>query len=121
MKVAIIINSSKENALPIAKESIDILLNCGAEILLTEEFKNQFQNVQVVNEKELYLLADVFVVIGGDGTIIHTAKKAAEYTKSVLGINAGRVGYLAGLEGNDLGKLKIISGVVIFAICISSN
>lgn len=106
MKVAIIINSSKENALPIAKESIDILLNCGAEILLTEEFKNQFQNVQVVNEKELYLLADVFVVIGGDGTIIHTAKKAAEYTKSVLGINAGRVGYLAGLEGNDLGKLK---------------
>ncbi len=101
-----IINSSKENALPIAKESIDILLNCGAEILLTEEFKNQFQNVQIINEEKLYLLADVFVVIGGDGTIIHTAKKAAEYTKSVLGINAGRVGYLAGLEGNDLGKLK---------------
>ena len=39
-----IINSSKENALPIAKESIDILLECGAEILLAEEFKNQFIN-----------------------------------------------------------------------------
>lgn len=101
-----IINSSKENALPIAKESIDILLECGAEILLAEEFKNQFQNVQIVNEEELYCFADVVLVIGGDGTIIHTAKKAAEFSKPVLGINAGRLGYLAGLEGNDLGKLK---------------
>lgn len=101
-----IINSSKANAIPIAKESIDILSNCGAEILLTEEFKNQFQNVQIINNDELYSLADIIVVIGGDGTIIHTAKKAAVFSKPILGINAGRVGYLAGLEGNDLSKLE---------------
>lgn len=106
MKIAIIINSSKKNAMPIAKESIDILLSCGAEILLTEEFENQFQNVQIINEEKLYSLADIVIVIGGDGTIIHSAKKAAEFSKPVLGINAGRVGYLAGLEGNDLNKLK---------------
>lgn len=106
MKIAIIINSSKENAIPIAKESINILSGCGAEILLTEEFKNQFQNVQIIDEEKLYSLADIVIVIGGDGTIIHTAKKAAEFSKPILGINAGRVGYLAGLEGNDLNKLK---------------
>ena len=106
LKIAMIINSSKENALPIAKESIDVLSKCGAEILLAEGFENQFQNVQMINEEKLYSIADVMVVIGGDGTIIHTAKKAAEFSKPVLGINAGRVGYLAGLEGNDLGKLK---------------
>lgn len=111
MKIAIIINSSKENAMPIAKESVKVLLNAGAEVLLTEEFKNQFQNVNVFKDEQLYELADIIVVIGGDGTIIHSAKKAAEYSKPILGINAGRVGYLAGLEGNELGKLKnLLSG-----------
>jgi len=111
LKIAIIINSSKENALSIAKESIDILLASGAEILITEEFKNIFKNVNVLKNEQLYELADIIVVIGGDGTIIHSAKKAAEFSKPVLGINAGRVGYLAGLEGNELGKLKnLLSG-----------
>ena len=111
MKIAIIINSSKENALPIAKESIKVLLNSGAEVLITEEFKNQFQNVQIISEEQMYHLADILVCIGGDGTIIHTAKKAAKFSKPVLGINAGRVGYLAGLEGSDLSELKnLISG-----------
>ncbi len=105
MKIAIIINSSKQNSLPIAEESIKILLNSGAEVLVTKEFENQFPKATIVDDESLYSFADVFIVIGGDGTIIHTAKKAAEFSKPVLGINAGRVGYLAGLEGNDLGKL----------------
>ena len=105
MKIAVIINSSKENSLTIAKESVNLLLNSGAEVLLMEEFQNMFPNTVTVDEENLYSMSDVFVVIGGDGTIIHTAKKAAEFSKPVLGINAGRVGYLAGLEGNDLSKL----------------
>lgn len=105
MKIAIIINFSKQNALSIAEESINLLLNSGAEVLLTKEFENNFPKTLAVDEESLYALADILVVIGGDGTIIHTAKKAAEYSKPVLGINAGRVGYLAGLEGNDLSKL----------------
>ena len=111
MKIGIIINSSKQNALPVATESIAILLKHGAEVFITEEYKTQFQNVQVINEDDLYSVSDIIVVIGGDGTIIHTAKKAAKFSKPILGINAGRVGYLAGLEGNDLSMLKkLISG-----------
>lgn len=105
LKVSIIINSSKQNALSIAKESIKILSRSGAEILLTNEFETLFSDATIVDDKSLYSLADIIIVIGGDGTIIHSAKKAAEFSKPVLGINAGRVGYLAGLEGNDLSKL----------------
>lgn len=111
MKIAIIINSSKQNALPIARDSVKVLRNFGAQILLTEEFKYLYENAVVTDENDLYSKADILVVIGGDGTIIHSAKKAAEYSKPVLGLNAGRVGYLAGLEGNELDKLKnLITG-----------
>ena len=60
-------------------------------------------------EEELYKSADVIITIGGDGTIIRYAKVAAKYNKPVLGINAGRMGYLANLEQNELNlipKLK---------------
>lgn len=53
-------------------------------------------------EEELYSLADVIITIGGDGTIIRYAKRAAVDNKPVLGINAGRMGYLANLEQNEL-------------------
>ena len=60
-------------------------------------------------EDELYNIADVIITIGGDGTIIRFAKRAARDGKPVLGINAGRVGYLANIEQNEynlLSKLK---------------
>lgn len=60
-------------------------------------------------EEELYSLADVIITIGGDGTIIRYSKRAAMDNKPVLGINAGRMGYLANIEQNELpliSKLK---------------
>ena len=57
-------------------------------------------------EEELYKVADVIITIGGDGTIIRYAKAAAKYNKPVLGINAGRMGYLANLEQNELGLIS---------------
>lgn len=61
------------------------------------------------SEEELYSLADVIITVGGDGTIIRYAKCAAQYGKPVLGINAGRMGYLANIEQSEyklLSKLK---------------
>ncbi len=57
-------------------------------------------------EEELYSIADVIITIGGDGTIIRYAKIAAKYNKPVLGINAGRMGYLANLEQNELALIS---------------
>ncbi len=49
---------------------------------------------------------DVVIAVGGDGTIIHTAKHAALADKPVLGVNAGRIGFVAGLEPNQLHRLR---------------
>lgn len=57
-------------------------------------------------EEQLYKIADLIITIGGDGTIIRYAKRAALDNKPVLGINAGRMGYLANIEQNELGLLS---------------
>ncbi len=53
--------------------------------------------------------ADFVTVVGGDGTIMHTAKQAALYNKPVLGINSGRVGFLAGLEPDEGELLSLMT------------
>jgi len=65
-------------------------------------------NFEPTSENDIFNKADFIVTIGGDGTIIRFAKKAAEYKKPILGINAGRMGYLANIEQSEyklLGKL----------------
>lgn len=108
MKIAMIINTSKTNALSIAERAIAILTDRGAEILLPKRHNGLFGQTASVSEGELFGQCDVIVVVGGDGTIIHTAKKAAAYERPVLGINAGRLGFLAGLEPEELSLLPAL-------------
>ena len=65
----------------------------------------------VDSEEELYRQGDVLIAVGGDGTIIQVAKGAAQYGKAVLGINVGRLGFVATLERHELDQLeKLVQG-----------
>lgn len=54
---------------------------------------------------ELYAQADLVIVLGGDGSILEAARRAAERQTPILGINLGRVGYMAELEMSELDLL----------------
>jgi len=45
---------------------------------------------------------DLVVALGGDGTIIHVARLAAPFTVPIVGVNLGRVGFLAALTPDAL-------------------
>ncbi|MDE6725156.1 MAG: NAD(+)/NADH kinase, partial [Ruminiclostridium sp.] len=55
-------------------------------------------------------VCDLFLTIGGDGTILRWGKKAALYNKPLLGVNTGRLGFMATLEQNSLPKLGALVG-----------
>ncbi len=54
---------------------------------------------------ELYASADLLIVLGGDGTILEAARRSAARQTPILGINLGRVGYMAELEMTELDLL----------------
>ncbi len=110
MKIYIVPNFNKSNTKSVFERAYNILKENGVQIIISENI-DYVDGYLFLPEKEAFYECDVVIVIGGDGTLIHTAKKAAIYKKSVLGINCGRVGYLSGLEPENLDKLtKLISG-----------
>jgi NAD+ kinase len=53
-------------------------------------------------EADLSGLVDLMVAVGGDGSMLHAARLAAPRNVPVLGINRGRLGFLADITPNDL-------------------
>ncbi len=54
---------------------------------------------------------DLLVTLGGDGTILRAARVAAEHSVPILGLNLGRVGFLAEMEREDWSeKLSLVLG-----------
>jgi NAD+ kinase len=62
--------------------------------------------VEQVAETELALGADLLVAVGGDGTMLHAARMAATVGVPVLGVNRGRLGFLA-----DIGPDRMLESV----------
>ena len=62
--------------------------------------------VKLVAETDLAKEADLLVAVGGDGTMLHTARMAAPEGVPVLGINRGRLCFLA-----DVGPDRMLESV----------
>jgi len=53
--------------------------------------------------------ADLLIAFGGDGTILRCAKFLMGTDTKLLGINTGTLGFMAGLEADQLDKLKLLA------------
>lgn len=61
--------------------------------------------------EEAYGAVDAVIVLGGDGTILESARRAAPYDTPVIGLNLGRLGYMAELEIGEIDELaRLVSG-----------
>ncbi len=100
MKTAIIPNLTRKNAYDVTVELCKKLGEIGITYMLEKSLENTFQNVGAVflSIDEMINQCDVIIPVGGDGTILHAAK----FGKAVLGINAGKIAFMAGLEPTEL-------------------
>jgi len=58
--------------------------------------------IEAVDENSLAAEADLMVAVGGDGTILYAAALARGHDKPLLGINRGRLGFLADVLPDEM-------------------
>lgn len=105
MKFAIIANPDKYSV----RDSFTTVMNWFSandhEVLITKVLHNRYNednsadNVTIFSkEAETIAEAEVIIAIGGDGTMLHTAQLARDSGTPVLGINTGRLGFMANVQ-----------------------
>lgn len=107
MKILINVNLSKEKSRLALPKVLDKLLEYELIPLLDISLKGETDKPVVFDTFENNSAnCDIFMTIGGDGTILRWGKNAAKAGKPLLGINTGRLGFMATLEIDELDKLK---------------
>lgn len=90
------------------------ILDLGGNVLVDKKYENYFSRFKVCffeSASSLIKQSDVVIAFGGDGTILKTAKLSSAFSKPVLGINGGKVGFISAFEKSQIYKLrKLIDG-----------
>ncbi len=108
-KIALMPNLTRKGAYAASLSTIGILHECGISVCLSETMREKYSNLDVSfypDTDRLISASDMVLTIGGDGTIIHAARHASPLGKPLLGINMGRLGFVAGLEADELHMLR---------------
>ncbi len=83
---------------------INFLLQRDVEVILDESAaKTQpASELKIVNLQKLGERCDLAIVVGGDGTILHSARALVDYDIPLVGINLGRLGFLADISPDEM-------------------
>jgi NAD+ kinase len=100
--IIFLVNASRPEALIATKELSQLLLKEGFTLSTPSEI-----NVLGITQTPIEKLssAELVVVLGGDGTILRGAEVARSQGAPILGINLGRVGFLAEVEKPSLTEI----------------
>ena len=114
MKIAVIPNVEKPQAVRCAFEISKLLQSLNVQIIMPSwvEIDNEDCSIiQADSYERIFCLCDCAVTVGGDGTIIHSARFAALSNKPIIGVNLGRIGYVAELEPTEINLLsQLVTG-----------
>lgn len=87
---------------------LGILRRFGARILVEESFFAFIQSARSIPLDGITpfqggaFQADFVISMGGDGTLLRSAMEVRDKQTPIIGINTGRLGFLAGISGGDL-------------------
>lgn len=110
--IGIIPNLYKDKDLKITLQITTWLNQRGIKPYMADHIAQQVEGQMIgVPEEELYKLCQGLIVIGGDGTILGVAEAASMRNIPILGINLGRLGFLADIEPYEIEEAleKLIS------------
>ncbi|MCI6502516.1 MAG: NAD(+)/NADH kinase [Clostridia bacterium] len=116
--IAIVTNFNIPEKLQDAMQVAEKLLQFGCHVRIPQRGQSRItaerpklaEVITFLPFEKLYKNLDAVIVLGGDGTILESARYAALNGVPVIGMNLGRLGYLAELEMNEIMLLEKIVG-----------
>lgn len=108
MKIAIFGNTYRPVILTHIQALLVFLNERGASVLLEKELYDFVKksdiccidNIEIITNRDFD--ADIALSIGGDGTFLNTAAHVGSKGIPILGINTGRLGFLADIPGDNM-------------------
>ena len=110
MKIAIYGRNFNDSVLPFVQQVFNSLALYKIEILVFSKFNNFIKekitlpaNATIFSDhNDLVNHADVLLSLGGDGTLLDTLSLVRDSQIPIIGINFGRLGFLASINKNDI-------------------
>lgn len=110
MKFAVVANPKKYSV----KDSFIDILHWGDEhevdIIFSSDLQELYRGeehssaVVVEDENEAIDQADIIIAVGGDGTMLYTARLMKNIQKPILGVNSGRLGFMAYTQKENINQ-----------------
>jgi len=98
--VGVVVKPNHEEAWTTACELSDWLRARGVALVGEQPYASKFEqgadacDIEIAHAEDIASKADLIVALGGDGTMISTARLIGDHEPLVLGINYGSLGYL---------------------------
>lgn len=108
MKLAVIANPKKYSIKDLFDETLQWAVDQQVPLYVSGELHKVSEReakppIEVVeSEEEAIDRADLVIAIGGDGTILYTARMVKNVKKPILGVNSGRLGFMANTQRENL-------------------
>lgn len=123
MKIALFGQNFKEEYIPILEKIISVLTKNNIEIFVEDSYALEIKKIITLNAEVSIVKninsskIDTLISIGGDGTMLRAASLVSNSEIPLLGINTGRLGFLATVNSNEieLQLNKLIAGQFTFS------
>jgi len=107
--IGLVLKRSEEQAVLLGEKICRFLKESGREVLLEASCRDLAAKWQADSTDRISDDADLLVVLGGDGTILRAASLLNAKPVPVLGVNLGRVGYMAEIPPEEaVAELKSV-------------
>lgn len=103
-RIGLVANPEKPECRSIIRRAARLITNTGRTVSADDETAS-FGGLKVSTHPTKMKLAravDLLIVIGGDGTFLGVSRDVAGSTTPLIGINAGRLGFLTAIPADDL-------------------
>ena len=96
-RIGLIGHLSTDSACDTSRRLITFLQSQSASVTLSDELAGilSIEDIDISSESDLAQTCDLVIVIGGDGSMLSSARSIADFQVPLLGVNWGRLGFLA--------------------------